>query len=206
VKVLDLFAGLKGWSAAFANRGHEVVTVEINPDFNPTFVVNIGSIDPDYFAWFAPDIILASPPCQRFSVATIGRNWNHDYTPKTDGAAEAQGLVQHTLEIINRLNPPLWVMENPRAMLRKMPFMAPYPRTTVTYCQYGERTMKPTDLWGKLPPGFMPRKCKNGMPCHEAAPRGSSTGVQGIKGSANRGKIPYGLSLIVCMEAERSTQ
>ena len=41
LRVLDLFAGEKGWSQAFADAGHEVVTVEINPAQNPTIVAEI---------------------------------------------------------------------------------------------------------------------------------------------------------------------
>ena len=36
LRVLDLFAGEKGWSQAFADAGHIVVTVELNPAQNPT--------------------------------------------------------------------------------------------------------------------------------------------------------------------------
>ena len=44
------------------------------------------------------------------------------------------------------------------------------------------------------PNGWKPRQiCKNGDSCHEAAPRGSQTGTQGIKGNYERSKIPYQL-------------
>ena len=204
MKVLDLFAGLKGWSQAFEDRGHKVVTVELDAGFMPTFDWDIFEVEPEDLDWFKPDIILASPPCQCFSVATIGRNWNPGYVPKTEEAAKAIRLVEKTLSLIEALDPPLWVMENPRAMLRKMPIMAKYPRTTVSYCQYGENIMKPTDLWGKWPMGFVPRLCGPGQSCHESAPRGSATGTQGLKGPAARGKIPYGLSLEMCLAAEKS--
>lgn len=35
--------------------------------------------------------------------------------------------------------------------------------------------------------------CKPGASCHEAAPRGSRTGTQGIKGAKDRGRIPEAL-------------
>ena len=55
------------------------------------------------------------------------------------------------------------------------------PRYTVTYCQYGDNRMKPTDIWTNHPcPKFKP-PCKNGDPCHVSAPRGSQTGTQGLK-------------------------
>lgn len=71
-----------------------------------------------------------------------------------------------------------------------MNFMKDLPRYTVTYCQYGDSRMKPTDIWTNHPePNFKPM-CKNGMPCHVSAPRGSKTGTQGLKGSVERSKIP----------------
>ena len=66
-------------------------------------------------------------------------------------------------------------------------------RHTVTYCQYGDERMKPTDIWTNAE-WWKPRPmCKNGMPCHVAAPRGSKTGTQGLKGSVHRGVIPPAL-------------
>lgn len=35
--------------------------------------------------------------------------------------------------------------------------------------------------------------CKNGDPCHAAAPRGAKTGTQGLKGSKERSVIPAAL-------------
>jgi hypothetical protein len=50
--------------------------------------------------------------------------------------------------------------------------------------------MKPTDIWTNHPnPNFKPM-CKKGMPCHEAAPRGSQTGTQGLENAIEKAKIP----------------
>ena len=71
-----------------------------------------------------------------------------------------------------------------------MLFMQNFIRHTVTYCQYGDTRMKPTDIWTNAT-WWKPRSiCKNGMPCHESAPRGSKTGTQGIDGAKDRGVIP----------------
>ncbi len=231
MKVLDLFSGLGGWNQAFRDRGHEVFTVDINPDFNPDLEYNILSLGlvPKIVNYFdVPDIILASPPCEKFSVMTVGRYWNKDNTPKRPEAQEAIDIVKATLEIIERLNPKFWVMENPVGKLRKLDFMQEYENRTVTYCRLGEPYMKPTDLWGKFPPSLvLPAKCKNGNPDPQPAPRGAKIGVQANKLSkfrggmisdmiplhsrsperlriaAERAKIPYQLSLLVCEAAER---
>ena len=71
-----------------------------------------------------------------------------------------------------------------------MDFMNGLPRYTVTYCQYGDTRMKPTDIWTNHPdPQFKP-PCKNGDDCHEKAPRGSRNGTQALLGSRNRAVIP----------------
>lgn len=74
-----------------------------------------------------------------------------------------------------------------------MQWMQGIPRHTVTYCQYGDTRMKPTDIFTNHPdPKFKPA-CKNGDKCHEPAPRGSRTGTQGRKGSVIRSLIPQEL-------------
>jgi hypothetical protein len=134
--------------------------------------------------------------CTAFSVAAIGKNWNKDYTPKSEGAVLGVRLVERTLEIIEyykRLNPDLiWYVENPRGMLRKLG-LVPGTRHTVTYCQYGDTRMKPTDIWTNDGSWQPKSPCKNGDPCHVAAPRGSRTGTQGLKGAYMRSQIPAAL-------------
>lgn len=205
MNVLDLFSGLEGWSTPFRERGHSVWRVELNPRF-PAEHRDVFDFDP--LTWGPPgffDIVLASPVCTGFSVMHIGKNWTRDHQPKTDRARLSLSMVERTRWIIARARPRLgFIVENPRAKLRKLPVVADLPRRTVTYCQYGERRMKPTDLWGLGPVWefFTPLSpCKNGAPCHVAAPRGSTTGTQGME-SAESAKIPYALAFQICHAAE----
>lgn len=139
-------------------------------------------------------MIWASPPCTTYSIAAIS---HHRYKaedgslqPVSDAAEISDRLVRHTLTLIHELKPRYWLIENPRGGLRKMGFMRDLPRYTVTYCQYGDTRMKPTDIWTNHPnPAFLPM-CHKGDPCHEAAPRGSKTGTQGLKGAVQRSIIP----------------
>lgn len=195
MRTLELFAG----SCSFTNgvSADQTFTTDNVQYGHIDYVVDI--LDFDYAKVpFVPDIIWASPPCTGFSVAAIGKSWNKDYTPKSDTARLGLRLVEKTKEIIayyQKLNPNLvWYIENPRGMLRKLPIMnfAPY-HHTVTYCQYGDTRMKPTDIWTNNPDFHPKLPCKNGMPCHVAAPRGSRTGTQGLKGAHERSKIPSAL-------------
>lgn len=206
IKVLDLFSGLNGWGAAFKERGHEVISVDFNPDFKPTIVADILKLSindlPGPF-----DVVLASPDCSCFSVASIGYHWeNAGYgvcIPKTEAAKNAMKLIERTMNLIEELKPKFWVVENPVGKMRKLPVMKKYERRTVTWCQYGEKRMKPTDLWSNFPTTWNPKpRCFNGDSCHERAPAGSKTsGTQGIKDKALRAVIPYNLSLEVALAA-----
>ena len=157
---------------------------------------------------FEVDFVWASPPCTYFSVASIGHHWYPDHTPKSDKALEGVAIVLKTLEIIEKVNPRLgWLIENPRGKLRKLGILNNDYLNTVTYCRYGDTRMKPTDLWNTISPPWKPRKmCKNGDPCHVAAPRGSKTGTQGLKGSYERSKVPSELceEIIKVLESSRS--
>lgn len=200
LRVLDLFSGLEGWSQPWREHGYEVYRVELNDRF-PAEQRDVLTFDATLLPW-VPDVILASPPCTAFTVMQIGRNWTHDHKPKTQRAVDGLKLLDKTIEIIKQLSPKFFVIENPVGKMRRMPQMQQFERRTVTYCQYGERRMKPTDLWGGFPPSLVLREpCKNGAPCHDAAPRGSTSGTQGMD-SANAAKIPRELSLEIMRATE----
>ncbi len=124
--------------------------------------------------------------------------------PKHPKAELALRIVEHTVNLIEKHEPSAFVIENPRAMMRHAKCLHHLERRTVTYCQLGKHYMKPTDVWGGFPTSLvLPEPCKNGMPCHEAAPRGAKTGTQGLKNSAERAVIPYRLSELVAEACER---
>jgi hypothetical protein len=198
--IFDFFAGTGSSTKAFAGGGHTVITFEYDPSFNTTETIDIMDLDAAQLLkkYGHPDFIWASPPCTAFSVASIGHHWTGGkgaYVPKTKEAAYNQLLVAKTIELIKELNPTYgYLIENPRGILRKLPVVQELPRTTITYCQYGDSRMKPTDLWGEVK-GWTPRQpCKNGDSCHEAAPRGSRTGTQGLAGAKIRSMVPFDLS------------
>jgi hypothetical protein len=200
LKVLELFAGTRSIGKAFEAKGHEVYSIEWDKEHeNIDWYVDIGTITTqDIIERFGvPDVIWMSPDCTSYSIAGIShhrtKDENGNLAPKSDYAKFCDTVNQHCLKLIKELNPKVYFIENPRGGLRKMDFMQELPRYTVTYCKYGDSRMKPTDLWSNHPnPKFKPM-CKNGDPCHEAAPRGSKTGTQGLKGSKERSRIPQQL-------------
>ena len=209
--VLDLFAGTGSSTQAFKDRGHRVVHVELDRQHSADLHADVLDLNAkDLIALCGdqrPDYVWASPPCTSFSVASIGTHWGgglRAYQPKTEAARLGLRLVEHTLRLMREVAPAYWTMENPRGVLRKLPVVAGVARRTVTYCAYGDERMKPTDLWGGHPSTWTPRPmCKNRAPCHVAAPRGAKTGTQGRAGAVDRSRVPYELSLDLCLAVEQ---
>lgn len=198
MKVLELFAGTRSIGKAFEKRGHEVFSVEWNKDFeNIDLYADIGQLTAGEIVerFGRPDVIWASPDCTTYSIAAISHHrTKNDATGNLDAVSDyakfCDKVNQHVLDLIRELNPTYWFIENPRGGMRKMDFMRGLPRYTITYCQYGDTRMKPTDIWTNHPnPQFKP-PCHNGDECHASAPRGAKTGTQGLKGSIERSKIP----------------
>jgi hypothetical protein len=199
MKVLELFAGTRSISKAFEEKGHKAYSIEWNKEFEDIDIYedinNITAKDIIKLCGGIPDVIWASPDCTTYSIAAIShhRHKNEEtgnLDPVSDYAKFCDKTNKHVLDLIEELKPKYYFIENPRGGLRKMEFMKGLYRYTVTYCQYGDNRMKPTDIWTNHPsPKFKPI-CKNGDKCHEPAPRGSKTGTQGLKNSKERSVIP----------------
>jgi site-specific DNA-cytosine methylase len=151
MKMVDMFCGTKSMADVFATRGHQTFTIDLDPKMAPDLCADILTIEAaDIIAKFGrPDVIWASPPCTTFSVASIGTHWKPDGTPRTKAAEVGLAVLNKTVAILEELNPTIWFIENPRAMMRRI--LTKYHRYTVTYCQYGDTRMKPTDIWSNRP-------------------------------------------------------
>jgi len=204
MNVLELFAGSRSVGKAAEELGMNVFSSDIKQFGGIDYVVDILDFDVAEVHGFTknlwvPDVIWASPPCTSYSIAGV-RHHRNGQEPTSDFAVKSDKIIDKVHELIHYftlLNPNLvYYIENPRGMLRKMDFMKRHPiRHTVTYCQYGDTRMKPTDIWTN-DLRWNPRPmCKNGAPCHEAAPRGSQTGTQGRANNHERSKIPHELCL-----------
>ena len=229
MKVLDLFSGTGSATQAFVDKGHEVVRVEWNKGLTSsysdercrTITADVRDLDldiRDYLRDWRPDLIWASPPCEGFSIAAIGKHWEKDgggpgiHTPKHETAEKGLELLVATYSIVQKIGPRWFFIENPRGMMRKV-IERRWPglhesRVTVSYCQYGDFRMKPTDLWGRFPRTWVPRPiCRPGATCHVAAPRGSRTGTQGPMSYAEKSMVPYELGESIeqaCMVQQRN--
>lgn len=201
MKILELFAGSRSVGRNAEKMGHEVFSVDWENYPGINLSIDIEELRPEQIP-FIPDIIWASPDCTTYTIAAISTHRNGT-EPKSEYAIKCDRVNQHFLKLTSHflnINPDLkFYIENPRGMLRKMPFMSGIPRETVWYCRYGDNRAKPTDIWSNNiysifnPNGWRPRpECFNGNEkCHhESAPRGSKTGTQGKKNAHERSRIP----------------
>ena len=193
-KVLELFAG----SRSIGNKAESLNMGVFSVDWHPYEKINwVGDIQDLKLSDvpFIPDFIWASPDCTTYTIAAISKH--RDGTkPKSDYAKKCDIVNQYFLSLIDqwlKLNPNLvFFIENPRGMLRKIPWMQKYTRHTIWYCTYGDDRAKPTDIWTNSTTWIPRPVCHNGnRKCHhQPAPRGSKTGTQGRSGSYERSKIP----------------
>jgi len=192
MKTLELFAGSRSFSKEADKLGIKTFTTD-NQNFEKIdLVCDIFDFDINKLP-YKPDIIWASPPCTTFSVASIRYHWDKDRKPKSEKSILGMKILEKTIKIIKELDPKYYYIENPRGMMRKQKIMDELKyRHTIWYCQYGDETAKPTDIWTNNP-NWNPRPvCKNGNPnCHhQRAPRGAKTGVQGKRDNYSRSIIP----------------
>jgi hypothetical protein len=197
MKVLELFAGSRSIGKVAESLGMEVFSVDWEQYEGINLSKDIGELTLNDVP-FVPDFIWASPDCTTYTIAAISHHRNGT-EPKSEYAKKCDIVNQHFISLIKKwlkINPNMvFFIENPRGMLRKMPWMQEFTRHTIWYCVYGDERAKPTDIWTNSKTWIPRPVCKNGnKDCHhQPAPRGSKTGTQGRKGSYERSKIPQEL-------------
>ncbi len=174
MRVLEVYPFGKGLGQAFRRRGHDVFVVDFRE--RPAFQVTGAVVPSDELgAWEPPigldrwDLVLLRPFCTTYSRASAFKHYRDNRTGEalTVAAREGDRVVLDTLRIAARAKPRHgFVLETPHALLAKTAFMQGVPVVTVTLCQYGSKFRKATDLFGNVPPTFVPKACKIGADCH----------------------------------------
>lgn len=125
--MLDLCCGLKGASQAMTDRGWAVVTVDIDPSFDPDIVADLIT-----WSWYGdrPDLIWISPPCTEFARESMP--WCRT------GLQPDMAIVNAGLRIAKEAQPSAWVLENVRG--------------AQTYLGPAREIHGPFYLWGNFPP------------------------------------------------------
>jgi hypothetical protein len=157
MRLLELFCGTKSVGAAALKCGYDdIVSVDVEAGRAPTVCVDIMDFKYRQYEVGSFNCIWASPPCTEFSFA------------KSRGVrkiAEATRFVKRALEIIAYLKPVYFCLENPLGHLRHQPIMQRFRkfRQTVSYCRYGYKYRKNTDLWTNV--SFGAKRCVKGSFC-----------------------------------------
>lgn len=128
--MLDLGSGLKGASQAMKARGWDVLTVDINPGFEPDIVADLRQWS---YIGPRPDLVWCSPPCDEFA---------REFMPwSKTGNTPDLSIVLACKRIINECQPRYWVIENVKGAISWLrPILGNY-----RVC-YG-----PFFLWGFFP-------------------------------------------------------
>lgn len=202
--VLELFAGARCIGSKAQDLGMNVFSVDWTPYEKIDLSIDIEFLTKEMIP-FVPDHVHASFDCATYSIAGIRFHRINSITPISDYAKKCDKVNQHVIKLIKEwlvINPKMtFTFENPRGMLRKMPFMQEFKRYTVWYCQYGDDRAKPTDIWTNIKNWKPKPMCRNykydsdgniiKKHCHhDSARRGGKTGTQGRKNSHERSKIP----------------
>ena len=131
--ILDLCGGTGSWSKFYKDAGYEVINVDIKRG------LDVRTYKPPENVYG----ILAAPPCVEFSLAAGKKLKDRN----TDKGLE---LVNICLKIIWKCKPKFWALENPVGYLRNFLGKPPF---TFKQWEFGDKGIKPTDIWGffKIP-------------------------------------------------------
>ncbi|HEG0497434.1 TPA: DNA cytosine methyltransferase [Campylobacter jejuni] len=122
MNVVDLFSGCGGFSLGFKQSGFNIIkAVEFDKTIAKSYMANhpqtlminedISKVDNyDYFQKNEADVIIGGPPCQGFSMAgaRIRKGFIDD---------ERNYLFRHYINIVNIINPKVFIMENVKGIL-----------------------------------------------------------------------------------------
>jgi hypothetical protein len=219
MNILELFAGSRSLGNEADKLGYNVFSVDWNKYDKIDFAIDIEYLTRDQIP-FVPDMIWASPDCTTYSIAACSTHRTNTKEPKSDYATKCDNVNKHWIGLIKEwleLNPNMvFFIENPRGMLRHMPWMQEFKRHTVWYCKYGDNRAKPTDIWTNSETWTPRPECHNfkydkqgnivDKHCHhDSARRGAKTGTQGKKDSYNRSKIPTELCIEILNSFAKTT-
>jgi hypothetical protein len=163
LKIFELFKGTGSVGKVANKLGLDVVSLDLDEKYEPDILTDI--LDWDYKKWakdnnFKPDFIWASPPCNTYSPLAYPLKERNPKTASPYSARAKVGtkILYKTLEIIEwfkKQNPKmLFVIENPKGMMRNDKKIKKMIRDNTLYCSYGDFKRKSTDFFNNVPNGL----------------------------------------------------
>ena len=172
LKLLELFKGTGSIGKVANKMNIDVISLDLEEKYKPDILTDI--LDWDYKKFykqynFIPDFIWASPPCNTYSPLAYPLKERNPQTaePLSERALLGTLILYKTLEIVRfflKLNPNLlFVIENPKGMMRKDKIIKQLNLSSTVYSAYGDIKRKPTDFFNNLPEGLelLPIDTKN---------------------------------------------
>lgn len=138
---LDICSGLGGASAAFSDAGWDVITVDIEPRFNPDILADVNTLHLEHKGAYR--VVWASPPCTDYSKFSLPASW------KCNGGKHTPPDMRpflNCVRIIRYLEPRYWIIENVRGAVPFFSLVLGPPKKHV-----GSRY-----LWGNFPDFISP--------------------------------------------------
>lgn len=153
--MLELFSGSGTVSKKFKDNGWFTLSIDnrkrrgtCEPDMQRD-ILELDRLElPDKV-----DVLWASLPCDVWSYACGAFHWDKAGNPKTDKCKLHIKILEQLMDLIDRIKPRLFFIENPRGRLRHYkPFkdwliMSQGVCKTITLSSYGFQTTKPTNIF-----------------------------------------------------------
>ena len=195
-KLLELFKGTGSVGKVAHRMNMDVQSLDVESKYEPNVLVDI--LEWDYKKWvrdnnFVPDFIWASPPCNTYSPLVYPLKERDPKTaePFSDRAKVGTQILYKTLQIIKyfqKINPKLlFVIENPRGMMRNDKQIKKLDLNNTLYCLYNDFKRKSTDFFTNVPNGL---KLKQGTKCPDPD---KIIEVSKLDSIEKRYSIPYAL-------------
>lgn len=157
--ILSIFDYSGRWSEPYKKAGYPVIRADIKHG------IDVFLLFEDVMMPYNDDArvygVLAAPPCTDFSVSGAWKWKDKEQQPADYESSNRMSLffnntVEHsifmvvaTIEIIKRLQPKFWVIENPVGRLNKLvPELKPYGPWYFDPFEFGDPYTKKTGLWG----------------------------------------------------------
>tara|TARA_R110000824_G_scaffold76743_1_gene194383 strand:+ start:6306 stop:6893 length:588 start_codon:yes stop_codon:yes gene_type:complete len=152
MRLLELFKGTGSVGRVANTKGYEVISLDIDPQFNPDICVDIMDFNYKKYPVGYFHTIWASPECKIFSSAQcfhIGPNRKYKNSEELDIEREKHHkFVNRVSEIIDYLKPKYYYIENPmNSHIKKADGLKSKPSIVVDYCRFGCDYKKPTRIW-----------------------------------------------------------
>ena len=188
LQMVELFSGRGVVSQEFCERRWMVESYDNNEWSNATEKEDILKVSVENMH-FVPDFVWASPPCHTYSLMAGGKHRSvkdGNYEISEEARFHNYLFVQMAsiLHTVKQLHPhAIFVIENPRALMNKMPLMKELVETlglyesVVDYCAFGRDDKKPTCLWTN---DFGLHSVLNEFKCEKKCPYSIERGGSGV--------------------------